>query len=87
MQTTLSIHVPGVTESLHDQTKSGPENFDFELDSTDLVFIPNVGDEVELPGMLQPVEITSRSFKYSNPSKLQVWLNYDLEAESRSLRG
>jgi hypothetical protein len=76
-----------VTESLDNQGESGPEEFSFELDSTDLVFIPNVGDTVELPGMLQPVEITSRSFKYSNPSSLDVWLNYDLEEQARQLRG
>jgi hypothetical protein len=32
MHTTLSVHVPSVTESLDNQGESGPEEFSFELD-------------------------------------------------------
>jgi len=70
MQTTLSVQ----TES-----EAGSKVHSFELDSTDLAFIPNVGDEIELPGMGTSVKITGRSFAYSSPNALQVWLNYDLE--------
>jgi hypothetical protein len=70
MQTKLSVQTEG---------DSGTQVHDFELASTDLAFIPNIGDLVQLPGMVSSVTITSREFIYENPSSLQVWLNYDVE--------
>ncbi len=71
MLTTLKVQV---------ETLTTPEVSTFELDSTDLVFIPVKGDKVKLPGMKRSVVVTGRSFEYANPSTLDVWLDCDEES-------
>ncbi|KAA6459673.1 hypothetical protein DYQ86_16270 [Acidobacteria bacterium AB60] len=64
MQTTLKIEIP---------TSTIPDVHTFELDSANLTFIPNVGDNICLPGMKGPVKIKSREFTYIEPANLEVW--------------
>ena len=65
MQTKLTIEV---------DSDRGPKLCEFELDSKDLAFLPQAGDKVQLPGMLKPLTVTDRLFKYTNPATLQIRL-------------
>ena len=67
MQTKLNVQI---------DTDRGPKVCEFELDSTDIVFLPQVGDKVQLPGMLKPLTVTDRVFKYTAPAMLQIRLNH-----------
>jgi hypothetical protein len=51
--------------------------FEFQLDSMNLVFLPEVGDTVMLPGMEKSITVTGRDFVYAEPDSLTVWLDFE----------
>lgn len=71
LQTTICVQIEDVAGAAE------PQVFEFQLDSMNLVFLPNVGDTVVLPGMEKSITVTGRDFVYAAPDSLTVWLDFE----------
>jgi hypothetical protein len=71
LQTTICVQIEDTAGAAQ------PQVFEFQLDSMNLVFLPEVGDTVMLPGMEKSITVTGRDFVYAEPDSLTVWLDFE----------
>ena len=71
MQTTICVQIEDADGAAE------PHVYEFQLDSMNLVFLPNVGDTVLLPGMEKSITVAGRDFVYAEPDSLTVWLDFE----------